>query len=229
MHEFWTLLFGDRLLIAPVENPKEILDIGCGTGLWASDVADEFSQSQVYGIDLSPVQLVYVAPNCSFRLENVLRGSTFHDEKFDLIQSRCIGAGISDDKWPPFIAEIWRLTKPGGGIQLIEMDPFPCWDAEMPQNANLTMWKNIASRVLKEKYQIIPSKVLNNLGTLVQNGGFVHVNQYNIKTGLGKHAPGHFWATHTHGRGRIKYSYEMYRRIHAIDKTRLARWNALCK
>src|ERR1700686_1222245 len=113
MHDFWTATLGGNI-IAPVSQPKQILDIGCGTGIWAVEVAEEYPHSQVYGIDLSPVQPMYVPENCDFGLENILNGSFFHDQKFDLIQSRMMFHGIADIQWPSYLAEIYRMTKPGG-------------------------------------------------------------------------------------------------------------------
>jgi len=177
------------LIIAPVKDPKEILDIGCGTGLWAVEVADEYPQSQVQGIDISPVQPLYVPDNCSFILENFLSGSSFHDEKFDLIQSRCIGAGIADNKWSKYISEIWRITKPGGWLQLVEMDFIPiCDGGEMP--SALRKWTNIVSRVLEEKYEITSHAVLGRLREQLQNAGFISINQGYFRVPLGKRASG---------------------------------------
>jgi hypothetical protein len=40
--------------IAPIKEPKSIIDVGTGTGIWAM------------GIDLSPIQPEFVAPNLEF-------------------------------------------------------------------------------------------------------------------------------------------------------------------
>src|ERR1700719_140566 len=100
MHEFWQATFSNQHILAPIQ-PREILDIGCG-------------------VDISPIQPVYVPGNCSFYLENALNGLSFHDQKFDLVQSRCLGAGIPDRNWRSYFREIWRVTKPGGWVQWIE-------------------------------------------------------------------------------------------------------------
>lgn len=50
-------LFSKQLFFAPIiDNPKEILDIGTGTGLWAIEMADRFPVARVKGWDLSPNQ-----------------------------------------------------------------------------------------------------------------------------------------------------------------------------
>ncbi|CCX05598.1 Similar to Ubiquinone/menaquinone biosynthesis methyltransferase ubiE; acc. no. Q3A209 [Pyronema omphalodes CBS 100304] len=54
-HEvFFDLLHGKHHL-APLENPERILDIGTGTGIWAMDVAVDYPEAEVIGIDLSPI------------------------------------------------------------------------------------------------------------------------------------------------------------------------------
>lgn len=37
---------------APLRNPKQILDVGTGTGIWAIDMADQHPNAKVTGIDL---------------------------------------------------------------------------------------------------------------------------------------------------------------------------------
>jgi ribosomal protein L11 methylase PrmA len=37
-HQLWLLTLHDELSLAPVKNPKNVLDIGTGTGIWAIEV-----------------------------------------------------------------------------------------------------------------------------------------------------------------------------------------------
>lgn len=55
-HHVITLLLNGELHLAPLENPRRILDIGTGTGLWAIEMADRFPNAIVTGTDLSPIQ-----------------------------------------------------------------------------------------------------------------------------------------------------------------------------
>ena len=50
------LLCDAQLHLAPLENPRRILDIGTGTGIWAIQMADDYPDCTVIGTDLSPVQ-----------------------------------------------------------------------------------------------------------------------------------------------------------------------------
>jgi len=177
-----------------MQNPKQILDIGCGTGIWAIEVADKFPGSQVYGIDISPVQPLYLPDNCHFHLENVLQGLSFHDEKFDLIQSRCLGASWPDRRWPGYVQEIYRMTKPGGWVQLLEIDPLRyCDDESMPRESPLAQCEEIIARVMKQKYEITIHGMGSKLSRHAQNAGFININQANIKSPLGKWTGGMFF------------------------------------
>jgi ubiquinone/menaquinone biosynthesis C-methylase UbiE len=186
MQEFWTYTL-QKYILAPISNPRQILDIGCGTGSWAIEVADTFPSSQVYGIDISPVQPLYVPENCTFFLENVLNGLSFHDHQFDLVQSRCIGAGIRDGRWVEFMEEVWRVVRPGGWVQFIEIDPVrECDDGSMPSDSPVGMFERIVERVMKEKYRTTMHGVGHKLARHVAEAGFININCLKIKSPLGK-------------------------------------------
>ena len=50
------LVMREQHWICPLKEPTSILDVGAGTGIWAMDVADDYPDAQVIGIDLSPTQ-----------------------------------------------------------------------------------------------------------------------------------------------------------------------------
>jgi cyclopropane fatty-acyl-phospholipid synthase-like methyltransferase len=64
------LLLEGELYKAPIENPKRILDVGTGTGIWAVEMAEKFPNAKVLGIDLSPIQPEWVPPNCRFIVDD---------------------------------------------------------------------------------------------------------------------------------------------------------------
>ena len=39
---------------APLKAPRDILDIGCGTGRWAMEMAQQFPGASVTGVDIAP-------------------------------------------------------------------------------------------------------------------------------------------------------------------------------
>lgn len=55
-HHVMMLLCDAHLHLAPLVEPRRILDIGTGTGIWAIQMAEQNPESMVWGTDLSPVQ-----------------------------------------------------------------------------------------------------------------------------------------------------------------------------
>jgi ubiquinone/menaquinone biosynthesis C-methylase UbiE len=64
------------------------VDVGCGSGAWAIEVADEFPTANVIGIDLSPIQPTDVPQNCEFIVADLNQGLNFDDDSLDLVQGR---------------------------------------------------------------------------------------------------------------------------------------------
>ncbi|KAL4729764.1 hypothetical protein ACLX1H_004188 [Fusarium chlamydosporum] len=67
-HNLFLLTLDDKLGLAPPNEPdskaKHVLDVGTGTGIWATDYADEHPDAQVTGVDLSPIQPAFnLAPD----------------------------------------------------------------------------------------------------------------------------------------------------------------------
>ena len=77
-----------NLFLAPL-NPKtlhNILDIGTGTGIWAIELADQFPEAKITGINLSAVQPQFVPPNASFEICDAEEEWMFNT-KFDYMHS----------------------------------------------------------------------------------------------------------------------------------------------
>jgi SAM-dependent methyltransferase len=55
-HHILLMTYGNRLYWAPLKDPKRVIDIGTGTGIWAIDFADAHPETEVIGVDLSPGQ-----------------------------------------------------------------------------------------------------------------------------------------------------------------------------
>lgn len=57
-HHIFGIALKGELFLAPLpkENLFDVVDVGCGTGIWAMDVADAHPQANVLGFDLSPIQ-----------------------------------------------------------------------------------------------------------------------------------------------------------------------------
>ena len=118
---------------APVTNPTSILDVGTGTGRWAMELAELFPQASVIGLDVipPPADKTDLAepgrdrrPNNYLYVQgNVLDGLPFPDGTFDFVHQRLLVAAIPEMRWPGVVGELFRVTRPGGWVELLEAIP----------------------------------------------------------------------------------------------------------
>jgi ubiquinone/menaquinone biosynthesis C-methylase UbiE len=130
---FTTQTMGGALAGLPELPPAaQILDIACGPGGWALDVAYELPDAEVCGVDISHIMIDYANAraqsqqriNASFGVMNILRPLDFPDASFDVINARFLYVVLKRDAWPSLIAECKRLLRPEGILRLTEVDDF---------------------------------------------------------------------------------------------------------
>ncbi|KAF8502554.1 hypothetical protein BU17DRAFT_101935 [Hysterangium stoloniferum] len=130
--------------------PTRCLDLGCGTGAWILEAANEWPECHFIGFDLVDIQLPsHLFPPALSRRIKWMHGSFLstlpfgndfsclhlkkpsvltyaslisEDEFFDHIHIRHIARGIPEDKWDSVIAEIARVLKVGGSVEIFEED-----------------------------------------------------------------------------------------------------------
>ncbi|KAI0395157.1 S-adenosyl-L-methionine-dependent methyltransferase [Xylariaceae sp. FL0594] len=117
-HQLYTAVLNGRLYISPIGNtPKNVLDVGTGTGIWAIEFGLEHPSAHVIGIDLSPIQPSYSPPNVTFEICDAEDEWLFR-EPFDFIHMRAMVTCFSN---PLFVfKEAYRSLAPGGYIELRE-------------------------------------------------------------------------------------------------------------
>lgn len=103
-----------------------VLDVGAGTGEFSARVAEYFPESQVLGVELLP-ESVELARHKHASLGARLRfetGDAFHlaqpDDTFDLVANRHMIQSVPHvDR---ILAELVRVTKPGGHVHVLAED-----------------------------------------------------------------------------------------------------------
>ena len=105
---------------------RRVLDVGCGGGELLRRLLDlGFSASNLFGADLSPGR-IEAARAALPRLITVFEGDASRldvpDASFDAILAVTVFSSILDDRLATELAaNMWRMTRPGGGILLIDI------------------------------------------------------------------------------------------------------------
>lgn len=107
------------------DQPRSILDLGCGLGLWAMEAAAFWQNSFVIGFDIvHPTRLnsdAAIPPNLQWRQGNFVKYKLpFPKETFDLVRMANLSLCIPADRWVHVFAEVSRVLAPGGRLELID-------------------------------------------------------------------------------------------------------------
>lgn len=120
-HEGINTLLDGKLAWAPIDQPKRVLDIATGTGIWAIQFARKNPQATVIGTDLSLIQPKDVLPNVHFFKEDAENDEWTHDEQFDYIHIRMIFTCFDD--FGKILLNAYKYLKPGGWIEIQDHIP----------------------------------------------------------------------------------------------------------
>ncbi|KAF8528167.1 hypothetical protein BU17DRAFT_81399 [Hysterangium stoloniferum] len=112
--------------------PTLVLDLGCGDGSWIIDTAQCWKNTQFYGLDLQCIhppqsqllaEIGEVSNNIHFSYYNFLLDKLpYLDDKFDMVRMANLKWAIPEDMWDFLIAEVYRVSKKGGYIEIIDDD-----------------------------------------------------------------------------------------------------------
>ncbi|KAH6701342.1 S-adenosyl-L-methionine-dependent methyltransferase [Leptodontidium sp. MPI-SDFR-AT-0119] len=114
-HRLFCLTLGESLHLARLPTIHRALDIGTGTGIWSIDFAEKHPDVQVYGVDLSLMQLEWSPPNCTFEIDDLSLSWTF-EFLFDFIYGRMLFCSFSD--LLHVFREAFKALTAGGVIEM---------------------------------------------------------------------------------------------------------------
>ncbi|KAI8956899.1 S-adenosyl-L-methionine-dependent methyltransferase [Daldinia sp. FL1419] len=116
-HEISVDVHDGALHICPVKNPRRVLDVGTGTGIWAVEFAKRNPDCYVLGTDLNPTpDPPFITHNCHFQVADA-------DEEwklgapFDLIHVRSLGEPTDKAR---LFKSIYDNLAPGGWVEFQE-------------------------------------------------------------------------------------------------------------
>ncbi|KAJ4247110.1 hypothetical protein NW762_013248 [Fusarium torreyae] len=142
-HHLFALTLGGKLYLSPLGGDKPVqraLDAGTGTGVWAIDFADAHPETQVVGIDLSPIQPNFLPANLEFQVDD-LEDEWTYSYKFDFIFGRMLVGSIGD--WPKFFKQSFEGLNPGGWIECQDITfPAECDDDTLKEDSYISQWSD---------------------------------------------------------------------------------------
>lgn len=116
--------------IPELSRVRSTLDVACGPGGWAQEMAYTYPEMQVVGIDISQRMIEYATAlsqvqgldNATFQVMDLLKPLDFPDASFDLVNARLLVGFLHADSWLPIMKEMMRVLRPGGTIRFTDFD-----------------------------------------------------------------------------------------------------------
>ncbi|KAF4126530.1 Conserved hypothetical, protein [Geosmithia morbida] len=172
-HAMFMELMDGQLFYAPIgDDPRVILDVGTGTGLWAIDAGDRFPGARVRGIDLAPIQPAWVPPNVDFLVDDF--ENDFITRDCDLIHFRFIASILKVKTVPAILGNAYQALKPGGWIEMQELCGAPlCDDGTMPDDDPVKKMYDLAAQAFARFDADV--RLASDLGTHLREAGFENV------------------------------------------------------
>jgi len=179
-------LMHDKLHLAPLSttSPSQMLDVCTGRGIWAIDIADQYPDLTVKGVDWAPVQTSWVPPNLHFETDDMRRpwecGSSY-----DYIHTRAtIYMGCWEDFKKDVVEQAFDNLRPGGWFESQEIGRLVmCDDGTLPADAPLATWARYLNTAASSQHR--PRDVAGQMLEWYKEVGFVDVQQHVFKMPIG--------------------------------------------
>ncbi|GHO91009.1 hypothetical protein KSF_010570 [Reticulibacter mediterranei] len=113
-----------------IPKARSLLNLGCGPGEWESNVAYQYPNLTITGVDIDKDIVKYAQAladvrtlaNLVYEVMDIKRGLSFDDNAFDIVNGRLLFAFMDKESWPKLLAECYRVVKPGGVVLLAEYE-----------------------------------------------------------------------------------------------------------
>ncbi|KAI3014806.1 hypothetical protein CBS147347_11413 [Aspergillus niger] len=152
-------LWPARLSHIPHAFNGRLLDLGCGTGIWAIEIAEAYPNAYVLGVDISATQPDLHPPNCAFTVPfDYERPWLIDDGQWDVIHMR-MGCG-SVTNWPRLYAKILDHLRCDAWFEQVEVNFEPRCHGRPLKKGPLSFWyQSLKSATRLSKREIAHSPV----------------------------------------------------------------------
>ncbi|ETN45768.1 uncharacterized protein HMPREF1541_09601 [Cyphellophora europaea CBS 101466] len=184
VHNMYLLALHGQLYLAPVDDARNVLDIGTGTGIWALEFADQHPDAQVLGNDLSSMQMQWVLPNCRFVVDDV-EGDWIYEGQapFDYIHQRSMCGSFGD--WPRLFRQGYENLISGGWYEMQEMTvEMEFADESDPNESDVSKWLKLLDEATEKVGRRLNCAA--DLEAMFRNAGFVEVQHEEVKIPFGR-------------------------------------------
>ncbi|KAL2828133.1 S-adenosyl-L-methionine-dependent methyltransferase [Aspergillus pseudoustus] len=174
-HKLFTVArVSESLIYAPHPNNGRFLDLGCGTGIWAIEVANKYPNAEVTGVDLAPIQPPNHPKNCQFYAPIDFESPfALGEESWDLIHLQ-MGCG-SVLGWPNLYRRIFNHLNPDAWFEQVEIDFEPRCDDRSLEGMAIRLWYQYLKQATADSMRPIAHSSRDTIKHL-ENAGFVDID-----------------------------------------------------
>ncbi|RDW73611.1 S-adenosyl-L-methionine-dependent methyltransferase-5 [Coleophoma crateriformis] len=162
-NHIFLLTLENKLFTCPAKKFDRVLDVGTGTGIWAIDFADEHPEAEVIGVDLSPIQPLFVPSNVKFQIDDVEEEWTY-SSKFDFINVRMMTGHLN----------------PGGYVEISDIIfPITADDGTLSKESALARWSDLMLKASLSLNRSLESAKMYR--KLLEGAGFTDLEETEYK------------------------------------------------
>ncbi|KAL2824173.1 S-adenosyl-L-methionine-dependent methyltransferase [Aspergillus cavernicola] len=174
-HKLFTVArVSESLIYAPHPGNGRFLDMGCGTGIWAIEVANKYPDAFVVGVDLAPIQPPNKPKNCEFYAPFDFETPwALGEDYWDLIHLQMgYGSVIS---WDNLYKRIFAHLRPGAWFEQVEIDFEPRCDDRSLDGLALRHWYQCLKEATAQMARPIARSSRDTIKDL-QDAGFTEID-----------------------------------------------------